>query len=454
MIFERKTMTSSASAMLLLALVAASGASAQVNMGDQKAEASLPFNMTKVTSFDTQIWRMAFLPDGRFLATEKAGHLWLMTQQGAKIAVANVPAVLYQGQGGLMGVFLSPHYANDHYVYLTYAEPHEEPAPSPAAPAAAGAPAGGGGARPTPCPTDPSKNCGSSLAMARARLTLGNGTASLDGLQVLWRDPAGGRGGQFGAQIAFAPDGNSLFLSSGDRQRMTPAQDPNSPLGKILHLTLDGKPAPGNPFAGQASAQSVPIINPPQDTEVAKSAPVVRTFTYPASAPNMTRAETWTMGHRTPYGLAFAPNGELWELEHGPRGGDKLNLIEPGKNYGWPLAGYAPNYNGVPVPTFDNQPNLTRAVIQWTPVIAPGMLTFYKGSMFPQWNGSALAGGMGSKSLTRIVFDGKGGAKAAERWDIGFGVRDAEVAPDGALWISEGSQNNGVPGNLYRVTPK
>jgi glucose/arabinose dehydrogenase len=168
----------------------------------------------------------------------------------------------------------------------------------------------------------------------------------------------------------------------------------------------------------------------------------------------MTRAETWSMGHRTPYGLAFAPNGQLWELEHGPGGGDKLNLIEPGKNYGWPLAGYGPNYNRVPVPAFDNQPGLTRAVIQWTPVIAPGALTFYRGSMFSEWNGSALAGGMGSKSLTRIVFDGKGGAKAAERWDIGFGVRDVEVAPDGALWISEGSQNNGVPGNLYRVTPK
>ena len=258
--------------------MAASAASAQVNMGGQKADASLPFNMTKVASFDTQIWRMAFLPDGRFLATEKAGRLWLMTQQGAKTAVTNVPAVLYQGQGGLLGVFLSPHYATDHYVYLTYAEPHEEPAPPPPPAAAAGAPAGRGGPPPTPCPSDPSKICGSSLAMARARLTLDNSTASLDGLQVLWRDPAGGRGGQFGAQIAFAPDGNSLFLSSGDRQRMTPAQDPNSPLGKILHLTLDGKPAPGNPFAGQASAQSLPVINPPQDTEAAKTAPVVRIF--------------------------------------------------------------------------------------------------------------------------------------------------------------------------------
>src|SRR5581483_9810109 len=150
---------------------------------------------------------------------EKAGRIWLMTQQGAKVAVANVPAVLYQGQGALLGVFLSPHYATDHYVYLTYAEPHEEPAPP--APAA-GAPAGRGGPRMVPCPSDPSKNCGSSLAMARAKLTIGNATASLDDVQVLWRDPAGGMGGQFGGQIAFAPDGNSLFLSSCEMQRMPP----------------------------------------------------------------------------------------------------------------------------------------------------------------------------------------------------------------------------------------
>ena len=441
-----------ATSLLLAALLGSAAAYAQVNMGEQKPAASLPFNMAKVATFDGQVWRMAFLPDGRILATQKSGQLWLVTQAGQKTPVTGVPPVLFGGQGGLLGVFLSPHYATDHYVYLTYSEPHEEPLPAP--PAAAAPPAGRGGPRMTPCPTDATKNCGSSLAMARARLTIGNGTASLDGLQVLWHDPAGGQGGQFGAQIAFAPDGNSLFLSSGDRQRMAPAQDPNSPLGKILHLTLDGKPVPGNPGAGKPSAQTLNIINPPMDTELAKTAPVVRTFTYPASAPNQTVAETWSMGHRTPYGMAFAPNGQLWELEHGPRGGDKLNLIQPGKDYGWPLAGYAPNYNGVPVPSFDNQPNLTRAVIYWAPVIAPGNLMFYKGSLFRGWAGTALASGMASKSLTHIVMDGRGGAKATERWDIGFGIRDIEVAPDGALWISEGGQNNTAPGNLYRVTPK
>ncbi len=425
-----------AASMLLGAALLGTAAYAQVNMGNQPGATELPFKMTKVADFDTQPWRIAFLPDGRMVVTEKNGHLWLITQQGQKTEITGAPAVLYGGQGGFLGVFVSPHYATDHNIYLTYSEPHED-----------------ANAR-LACPTDTSKKCGSSLALARARLVLGNGAASLQGLRVIWHDPAGGQGGQFGAAVAFAPDGNSLFLSSGDRQRMTPAQDANSPLGKILHLTLDGKPAPGNPNAGKPSAQSLPIIDPPRDTEVAKTAPVIRTFTYSAADPNQTVAETWSKGHRTPYGLAFAPNGQLWELEHGPRGGDKLNLIQPGKNYGWPLASYGPNYDGVPVPTFDSQPNLTKPVIYWNPVIAPGDLVFYKGAMFPQWDGSAFATGMGSQSLTRITFDGKGGATAVQRWSMGMPVRDLAVAPDGALWLAQGGLNASMKGALYRLTPK
>jgi len=454
---------------MLMAGLLGTGAYAQVNMGDQKPAADVAFNVVKVADFDTQPWRIAFLPDGRMLVTEKNGHLWLITQQGQKTEISGAPTVLYGGQGGFLGVYLSPNYATDHNIYLTYSEPHEEglaPAPAAAAPPPAAPPPGaaagrgappagrGGGGRGAPtCPGDATHVCGSSLALARARLDLG-ASPSLQGLQVIWRDPAGGQGGQFGAAVAFSPDKRYLFLSSGDRQRMTPAQDPNSPLGKVLRLTLDGKPAPGNPGAGKPSAQTLNIINPPMDTEVAKTATVVRTFTYPASAPNQTVAETWSMGHRTPYGLAFAPNGQLWELEHGPRGSDKLNLIEPGRNYGWPLAAYAPNYNGVPVPSFDGQTNLTRAVIQWTPVIAPGSLTFYKGTLFKGWAGSALAGGMGSNSLTRITFDGKGGATATERWDMKMPIRDTAVAPDGAIWVAEGGLNASLKGALFRLTPK
>jgi glucose/arabinose dehydrogenase len=397
-----------------LLLMVATPAAAQVNAGNQAAETSLPFNVTKVATFNLP-WRIAFLPDGRMLVTEKVGPVWLVTPQGEKTPVSNVPQVVYGGQGGMLGIYASPNYATDHSVYLTYSEPNEG---------------------------------GSSLALARARLATGNGTASLEGLQVIWHDAAGGRGGQFGGAVAFSPDKRYLFLTVGDRQRMAPAQDPNSPLGKVLRLTLDGKPAPGNPGAGKTGAASIPIIDPPRDTEAAKTAPVLRSYTF--SGPNPTPAETWTSGHRTPYGLAFGPDGRLWELEHGPRGGDELNLIEPGKNYGWPLVSYSTNYNGVPIPSPDTRSDLTKPVVYWNPVIAPGNLMFYKGSVFPQWQGSAFAGGMGSRSLTRIVFDGKGGAKAAERWDMGFRVRDVASAPDGAIWFLEDAN----PGGLYRATPK
>ncbi len=400
------------SAALFLAL-AASPARAQVNAGEQKPEASLPFTMTQVATFNLP-WRIAFLPDGRMLITEKPGAVWLVTQQGAKTQVANVPAVLHQGQGGLLGIFLSPKYATDHNVYLTYSEPGDG---------------------------------GSSLALASARLTIGDNTASLDGLEVLWRQMPKGKGGQFGAQIAFSPDGQYLFLTVGERQRMTPAQDPDQELGKILRLTPDGKPAPGNPMAGKTGAASVPLIDAPADTEAAKTAPVISTYKF--TGPNLAPAETWTSGHRTPYGLAFAPDGRLWEVEHGPRGGDELNLIEPGKNYGWPLVAYAVNYNGVPIPSPDTRPDLTKPVIYWTPVIAPGSLTFYNGTMFPQWKGSAFIGGMASMTLNRVTFDGKGGAKPAERWSVGHRIRDVEVAPDGALWMLEDSPTGG----LFRVTP-
>ena len=388
---------------------------AQQNAGSLPPEASLPFTMTQVGEFNRP-WRIAFLPDGRMLITEKVGPVWLVTQTGGKTPVANAPAVLYGGQGGMLGVYLSPNYATDHQIYLTYSEPGE---PS-----------------------------GSSLALARARLAIGDTTASLEGLEVIWRDGARGRGGQFGAAVAFSPDKRYLFLTVGERQRMTPAQDPSSPLGKILRLTLDGKPAPGNPQAGKTGSPTLDIINPPRNTEVAKTAPVQYTYTFPG--PNLTPSETWTTGHRTPYGLAFAPDGRLWELEHGPRGGDELNLIEPGRNYGWPLVSYGTDYDGTAIPSPDTRSDLTKPVIYWTPVIAPGSLTFYSGALFPQWRGSALIGGLATKTLSRITFDGQGGATAAERWDVGHQIRDVAVAPDGAVWLIE----NANPGGLFRVAPK
>ncbi len=399
----------------LLFTLAPVAASAQVNVGEQKAEETLPFTMSTVATFNLP-WRLAFLPDGRMLITEKPGALWLVTQQGAKIQVSNTPPVYFQCQNGMHAVYLSPHYATDHSIYLTYAAPGDY----------------GGG-----------------LVLARAKLNATATSASLENFEVLWRQLPTGKGGQEGAAVAFSPDGKYLFLAVGDRQRMTPAQDPNQPEGKILRLTLDGKPAPGNPNYGKTGSSTIPLIDPPRDTEAAKTAPVVSTYTF--TGPNETPSETWASGFRTPYGLAFSPSGELWEVEHGPRGGDELNLIEKGKNYGWPLVSYGNNYNGVPIPKPDTRPDLAKPVLYWVPVIAPGNLMFYRGTKtFPQWNGNGFIGGMATKSLNRIVFDGHGGAKSAERWDVGHRIRDVEEGPDGSLWMLEDAN----PGALIHVTPK
>jgi glucose/arabinose dehydrogenase len=377
--------------------------------------AAAPFQAEPVGSFDNP-WAIAFLPDGSALVTEKGGRLksWRPGQPASD--VAGVPPVAARGQGGLLDVAPSPRFAADRLVYLTYAEPQAN---------------------------------GSGLALARARL-VGDGTAlRLDGLQVLWRDPQGGRGGQFGAIVAFSPDGRFLFLSSGERQRFTPAQDPNQPLGKILRLTLDGKPAPGNPWAGKTGATSVTVTDPPENTEVAKTAPG-RTVAVPA--PNLTPSETWSTGHRNPYGLAFAPDGRLWSEEMGPRGGDELNLIEPGKNYGWPLVSQGDNYDGTPIARHGARPDLQAPALWWNPSISPGGMTFYSGRLFPQWKGNAFIAALSGKGLIRIVIDGAR-ARKAEMWDFGARLRDVAEGPDGALYVLEDGER-GSGGRLLRLTPK
>jgi glucose/arabinose dehydrogenase len=408
-------MTVRLSKAVLLLTLASPAAWAQVNVGDQKPEAALPFEMTTKSTFSLP-WRIAFLPDGRMLVTEKIGPIWLVAADGQKIApLAGTPAVWWQGQSGMLGVYVSPNYATDQSIYVTYIEPGDY----------------GGG-----------------QALARATLNLGR-VPRLDKFEVIWRQMPRGKGGQAGGQIAFAPDGQSLFMSVGDRQRMTPAQDPNQPVGKIMRLTLDGKPAPGNPNFDKTGAATIPLIDPPRDTEVAKTAPVISSYTFPG--PNQTPAETWASGIRAPYGLAFSPTGELWEVEHGPRGGDELNLIEKGKNYGWPVVSYGMNYNEVAIPSHDTRPEFAKPVLYWNPVIAPGNLAFYRGKQsFPQWDGSAFVSGLVTQSLVRIVFDGKGGAKTAERWNVGKRIRDVAQAPDGTLWLLEDAN----PGALVHVTPK
>ena len=380
--------------------------------GSPAAEAQgRPFEVTQVGQFD-QPWAIAFMPDGRALVTEKQGGLKIWRANGPVVAVAGAPAVAYGGQGGMLDVALAPDFAVSRTIYLSYSEPGEG---------------------------------GSGLALARARLVEAGGAARLDGFAVIWRQLPRGQGGQYGGIIAFSPDGHFLFLSSGERQRFTPAQDPDQALGKILRLTLDGRPAPGNPGAGRVGAASVLVTDPPRDTEAAADAPARRVA---LAGPNLIPAETWSTGHRNPYGLAFAPDGRLWEHEMGPRGGDELNLILPGRNYGWPLVSNGDNYDGVPIPDHPTRPDLEAPVLFWNPSVSPAGLIIYSGRMFPAWRGSGLMGALSGQALIRIAFDGAHAAKA-DQWDMETRIRDVAQAPDGSVYLLE----DGAGGRLFRLTP-
>ncbi len=396
----------------LLLLLAACDASSSATAG--KSSTDRPFTVTVVAGFHSP-WAAAFVPQSTTaLVTETPGRLWLIDiGSGAKRPVAGVPRVVADSQGGLLDVAVSPAFGADSMVYLTYSEP--------------------------------SPNGGSGLALARAKLIRASAGARLEGLQMIWRDPAGGEGGQFGAIIAFALDGKSLFLSSGERQRFTSAQDPSQPLGKILHLTLDGKPAPDNPMAGQSGAATVIVTDPPRDTVAARTAPG-RQVKWPG--PNRTPAEIWSSGHRNPYGLAFDAQGRLWETEMGPRGGDELNLLLRGRNYGWPAVSEGENYDGVPIANPATKPQFEAAKLWWVPSVSPTSLLIYSGDLFPQWKGSGFIGALSGQALIRVTFSGDQAAKA-EQWDMGARIRFVGQGPDGAIYLLE----DGEGARLLRLTP-
>jgi len=355
-----------------------------------------PFQVETIGHFDAP-FAMAFLPDGRLLVTEKAGRLKLRNPDGRVQDVTGVPAVATGGQGGLLDVAVAPDFGRTGHIYLTYAEPGEVGSQLALARATLSAHGYGGSAKKAP----PSED----LAL------------DLPDWQVIWRSGSVGVGGQFGAKIAFSPDGKYLFLSSGERQRFTPAQDPDQALGKILRLTLDGKAAPGNPM-------------------------------YAAGG---VRAMTWTSGHRNPYGLVFTPDGRLWEEEMGPKGGDELNLLEPGRNYGWPIVSNGDNYSGQPIPDHPSRPDLAAPTVWWSPSISPSGMIYYSGDLFPQLKGSLLIGAMSTPGLMHVTLNGAS-ATAADFWDFGSRIRDVAQAPDGAIWLLEDG-TKGADGKLLRLTP-
>jgi glucose/arabinose dehydrogenase len=346
-------------------------------------------------------WGMAQLPDGRLLITEKPGRLRIWQNGRLSEPVQGVPTVVSRSpgeQGGLLDVEADPNFATNRLVYLSYVEADPQGLKV----------AETGELRFTGIDYTDSIVRGG--AVARGRLE-GN---QLRDVQVIWRQvPKTAGRGHFGVRIVFGPDGK-LYLTSGERMRFDPAASLKTNLGKVVRINLDGSTPADNPFAGTDTA----------------------------------RADIWTYGHRNMLAAAFDPSGRLWVLEMGPLGGDELNLIQRGKNYGWPFVSNGDNYAGPSIPDHATRRDLTAPVRSWTPVIAPSGAMFYSGAMFPAWRGSLIAGGLATRSLIRLQLDGEQRVGVEERLFLGRRIRDVVQAPDGAILVIVDDKN----GDLLRLT--
>jgi aldose sugar dehydrogenase len=332
-----------------------------------------------------QPWGMAFLPDGRILVTQKGGDLVIVSADGKSVGapMGGVPAVNSSGQGGLLDVAIDPDFATEPWVYISYAE------------------AGSGG---------------SGTAVARGRL-VGN---SLQNVSVIFRQlPKVSGSGHYGSRFVFRPD-KTLFITLGERQKGSPAQDLASHLGKVVRIHRDGSVPADNPKLGAAA-----------------------------------RPEIWSYGHRNPQGAALHPTtGELWDVEHGPQGGDEINIARAGANYGWPVRSYGCNYGDRVSDTCrlgggTHAPEFVEPLTYWVPTsIAPSGLAFYIGSMFPEWKGNLFVGSLAGQALWRVVLSGD---KVVSREplfaSLGERIRHVTQGPDGALYLLTDSSS----GRILRV---
>ncbi len=376
----------------VLVTVPARAETVQTKTGDVKVErlATLEFP-----------WGMTFLPDGRLLITEKPGRMRIFDDGKLSEPIAGLPKVFYKDQGGLQDVEIDPDFAHNNLVYFYFVEASvKKPDVQ----------------RDTKDPrlgefqdlNDVTIRGG---AVARGRLEGG----ALRDVKVIWRqEPKMSGRNHYGGRLAFAPDGK-LFITSGDRQRFDPAQDLAGNIGKVVRINTDGTIPKDNPFVNKAGA----------------------------------RPDTWSVGHRNPLCAAINPDTkQLWILEMGPMGGDELNIPEAGKNYGWPVVSNGDNYDGTPIPDHPTRSEFEAPVTYWQPVISPSGLLFYTGSLFPDWKGNALVGGLSSESLIRLTLDGNK-VKSEERIAMHRRIRDVIQAPDESIMLLTDAKD----GELLRLTP-
>lgn len=342
-----------------------------------------PFTLIEAGRFN-EPWAMVFLPNSKLaLITERAGKLKLWDDSGLVRDVAGVPSVKYAGQGGLGDVILSPDFATSGTIYLSWVE------------------AGSGNT--------------SGSVVASAKLLQGD-QPRLENINIIWRqNPKVTGDGHFSHRLAFSPDGQHLFIGSGERQKFTPAQDMQSNLGKILRINPDGSLPADNPFASQGGVA----------------------------------AEIWSLGHRNILGIAFDGDGLLWNQEMGPKGGDEVNLVQKGANYGYPEVSNGDHYDGRPIPNHDTRPEFAAPKLWWNPAVSPSGLVYYGGDLYQGWKDSLLMGALSGEGLLRMAINGDQISKS-DRWDLGMRIREVGVRSDGSIWLL----SDGTDGRLLKLEPK
>lgn len=353
-------------------------------------KANVAYEVSDYVTGLSRPWGLAFLPDGGLLITEKQpGRLRHFKDGSLSEPIAGVPAVDARDQGGLLGIALDPKFAENGLVYLAFSE------------------------------KDGGRN---HAAVARGRLILNAGAPRLEGVQVIWRQtPSLDSTKHYGGRLVFARDG-TLFITGGERSSMAgrmQAQRLDGTLGKVVRINADGSIPKDNPFVGR------PGVEP----------------------------EIWSIGHRNVLGAGIDPKtGELWAVEHGARGGDELNIVRAGKDYGWPTIAYGIEYMGGPVGEgITRKAGMEQPVYYWDPVIAPGAMAFYDADLVPAWKGSLFVTGLGSEHLARLTLDGdKVVGEERLLTEVGERLRDVVVGPDGALYIT----TDAGKGRVLKVAPK
>ena len=372
------------SGVLAFGLAAAACGTAALPQEDRPVAGPAKFKTEAVAEFDTP-WAMATMPGGNTaLVSEKDGRLWVVDlASGSKSRVTGVPQPLVAGQGGLGDAVVGP----GGRLYLSYVEGGPE--------GTSGAVVGHG-----------------QLVVTRAADSQGGaGEYALRDFRIVWRQaPKVTGAGHFAHRIAFGPEG-AMYVTSGDRQKGEPAQEMSGNLGKVLRLTPDGRPFPGNPMANRGGIA----------------------------------AEFFTVGHRNALGIAFAPDGRLWAHEMGPQGGDEVNLLLAGRNYGWPTVSNGSEYGGGEIPDHPTRPEFEAPKVWWNPSVSPAGMIVYTGTLFPQWRGDILMGALSGEALIRVDVEGDRASKA-ERWPMAR-IREVEQGPNGEIYLLEDG------GRLLRLTP-